>query len=242
MIFSDGCHRGRRMQSIPLCSGFLVLAAWLMMTGSGIAFDQPPSTGPVRELRVGALAHDVDGLWSGDAKEAGPDFCLEVLFNRRLFDLLSATAYPDAGASLNTRGDTSKIYGDFCSSGSRHRQFSFQRGSAWFCTMASGIRIQPAVNPWDRGCCSEFPSKSAMSSAAIIGSPLPLTMCPMPVWHPPTKAWTAWGWSMDTVSKGLFILQLPLPDPAGVLSHFKSTGPWFEPRFTVGGWTLPVNS
>jgi lipid A 3-O-deacylase len=113
MIFSDGCHRGRRMQSIPLCSGFLVLAAWLMMTGSGIAFDQPPSTGPVRELRVGALAHDVDGLWSGDAKEAGPDFCLEVLFNRRLFDLLSATAYPDAGASLNTRGDTSKIYGGF---------------------------------------------------------------------------------------------------------------------------------
>jgi hypothetical protein len=68
------------------------------------------SAHPFREIRLGVTAHDVDGLWSGESKEKGPNLCLEMLFNRSLFHLFSAAAYPNLGLSLNTRGDTSKVY------------------------------------------------------------------------------------------------------------------------------------
>ena len=77
----------------------------------GFAFDALSSDGLIREVRIGAAAHDVDGLWSGESKEAGPDICGQVFFNRPLVRLLSAEAYPAARLSLNTRGDTSKVYG-----------------------------------------------------------------------------------------------------------------------------------
>lgn len=85
----------------------------LLATGGASAFDDPPPAGRIRELRVGLAAHDVDGLWSGDSKEKGPDLCAEVVFNRPLFNLFHSVAYPNAGATINTRGDTSKIFGGF---------------------------------------------------------------------------------------------------------------------------------
>jgi hypothetical protein len=84
-----------------------------MTAGGGYAFERSSPAGPVRAFRVGTLAHDVDGLWSGESKEKGPDLCAEVIFNRLLFHLFSATAYPNAGTSINTRGDTSTVYGGF---------------------------------------------------------------------------------------------------------------------------------
>jgi hypothetical protein len=99
-----------------------------MMAAGAYAFDQPSPTGPVRAFRVGMLAHDVDGLWSGESKEKGPDLCAEVIFNRSLFHLLSATAYPNAGASFNTRGDTSKVYGGFLLQWEPESVFFFSTG------------------------------------------------------------------------------------------------------------------
>ena len=99
-----------------------------MMAAGGYAFDRPSPAGTVRALRVGTLAHDVDGLWSGESKEKGPDFCAEVIFNRPLFHLLSATAYPSVGASLNARGDTSKIYGGFLLQWETASDFFFSTG------------------------------------------------------------------------------------------------------------------
>ena len=84
-----------------------------MTAAGGYAFDQSSPASPIRALRIGTLAHDVDGLWSGESKEKGPDLCAEVVFSRALFHLFAATAYPNAGASLNTKGDTSKVYGGF---------------------------------------------------------------------------------------------------------------------------------
>ncbi len=87
--------------------------AFLLSTAAvAYAFDGQ-SPGPLREFRLGPAAHDVDGLWSGDSKEKGPDICAEAVFNRLLFTLLAASAYPNAGVSLNTRGDTSTLYGGF---------------------------------------------------------------------------------------------------------------------------------
>ncbi|MCB2146259.1 MAG: acyloxyacyl hydrolase [Deltaproteobacteria bacterium] len=123
MMVADAIHRWRR-----LCSGFGTLALVLMTVHGGYAFDRPSSAGPVRALRVGLAAHDVDGLWSGESRENGPDLCAEVIFNRPLFHLLSATAYPNTGASLNTRGNTSKIYGGFLLQWEPDSAFFFSTG------------------------------------------------------------------------------------------------------------------
>ncbi|MBR9985877.1 MAG: acyloxyacyl hydrolase, partial [Desulfosarcina sp.] len=47
---------------------------------------------------------------------------------RPLFHLLAAMAYPNAGASLNTRGDTSKVYGGFLLQWETHSAFFFSAG------------------------------------------------------------------------------------------------------------------
>lgn len=89
------------------------LALLLTTACVGYAADQKAPAGPVLEIRVGLAAHDVDGLWSGESKEKGPDVCAEVIFNRTLFHLFSGVAFPNMGVSVNTRGDTSKVYGGF---------------------------------------------------------------------------------------------------------------------------------
>jgi len=94
-------------------SGPWLAALILILADSGHTFDRDSVANHIREIRVGVAAHDVDSLWSGDSKEEGPDICAEIIFNRRLFHLLGAAAYPNTGISLNTRGDTSKIYGGF---------------------------------------------------------------------------------------------------------------------------------
>lgn len=91
-------------------AGVLSLMVGLATGGSGHAADETGG-GPVREIRMGLAAHDVDGLWSGSAKEDGPDVVAEVIFNRALFRLLTAAVYPCVGAGINTRGHTSNIYG-----------------------------------------------------------------------------------------------------------------------------------
>ena len=65
----------------------------------------------LHEIRTGVLAHDVDGLWSGSRKEGGVDFNVEIIFDRPRFLLLLGTVRPNLGLSVNSRADTSKLYG-----------------------------------------------------------------------------------------------------------------------------------
>jgi lipid A 3-O-deacylase len=65
----------------------------------------------IHELRGGILAHDVGFLWSGSNREDGLDINLEVIFSPSLI-ILKGTLRPSLGASLNTGGDTSKVYLD----------------------------------------------------------------------------------------------------------------------------------
>ena len=97
------------MLRIAYWSLLLVIA----MAGGANAFDADSPASLVRGMRVGLAAHDVDKLWSHASKEKGPDLCAEVIFNRMLFNLFRSAAYPNVGATINTRGDTSKIYGGF---------------------------------------------------------------------------------------------------------------------------------
>ena len=64
----------------------------------------------VRELRLGILDHDVDGLWSGYSREEGTDFNAELVFSPG-YDFWGGVIRANAGVSINDSGDTSKIYG-----------------------------------------------------------------------------------------------------------------------------------
>jgi lipid A 3-O-deacylase len=133
MIFMDGVRRCIHHRFSRRYSGGWALAVLLTMAGAGLAFGQPPPAGPVREIRAGLLAHDVDGLWSGDSREQGPDFSMAVIFNRPLFNLLAATAYPSVGGSVNTRGDTSKVYGGLL--------LQWEPASAFFFSTGIGLAL-----------------------------------------------------------------------------------------------------
>ena len=106
---------GRHRHSVRRGLLLLVVVWTLLFSPLGIdggyAFDDLPFGGFIREIRCGVAAHDVDGLWSGESYEEGPDILAEIVFNRPLFQLFSGTAYPDMGVSINTRGHTSKIFG-----------------------------------------------------------------------------------------------------------------------------------
>jgi lipid A 3-O-deacylase len=67
--------------------------------------------GWLHAIRLGVLAHDMDDLWSGTRKEGGVDLNTEIIFSRPNFSLLSGNIRPNLGASINTQGDTSKVYG-----------------------------------------------------------------------------------------------------------------------------------
>lgn len=68
--------------------------------------------GLVSEMRIGALAHDVDHLWSGFRLEPSSlDLNLEVLFAPHV-TFLGGTLRPAAGVTVNTVGATSKAYVD----------------------------------------------------------------------------------------------------------------------------------
>ena len=70
------------------------------------------SGGPlVHELRFGALAHDVDGLWSGSRREEGVDLNFEMVFAQPSAKLPVGVLRPNLGVSANPSGDTSKLYG-----------------------------------------------------------------------------------------------------------------------------------
>ena len=80
-------------------------------------------------IRAGALAHDVDDLWSGTRKEGGVDLNAEIIFSRPSFSLRSGNVRPNLGASINTQGDTSKLYG----------------GILWELEMKSGIFLNLGI-------------------------------------------------------------------------------------------------
>ena len=60
-------------------------------------------------MRVGVLAHDVP-IWSLTRKEEGVDINSEFIFLWPDNSLAGGRVHSNIGASLNTQGDTSKIY------------------------------------------------------------------------------------------------------------------------------------
>lgn len=75
------------------------------------AWAEEPAGGAIHELKLGALAHDVGGLWSGFNREDGIDINVEAIFTPSV-EFLWGVVRPALGASINTQGDTSQIYLD----------------------------------------------------------------------------------------------------------------------------------
>lgn len=65
----------------------------------------------IHEMRVGLLQHDMDGMWSGFRRESGVDINLEAVFTPSA-SFMDGTVRPAIGMSVNSGGDTSKIYFD----------------------------------------------------------------------------------------------------------------------------------
>ncbi len=96
-------------------NGRLAIAIGILslMTSFAYAGENPTGSNPftsIHEMRIGVLAHDVDNLWSRSQKEDGVDINSEVILNVFNRQILNGTIRPNLGMTINTSGDTSKIY------------------------------------------------------------------------------------------------------------------------------------
>lgn len=65
----------------------------------------------LHSARIGVLAHDTDiNLWGAHATEQGLDLNGELVLSPEL-EMLGGITRPNMGFTLNTAGDTSKLYG-----------------------------------------------------------------------------------------------------------------------------------
>lgn len=65
----------------------------------------------LHEVRIGVLQHDTDGMWSGFRRESGFDVNLEAVFSPSL-QFMDGSVRPAVGISVNSNGDTNKLYVD----------------------------------------------------------------------------------------------------------------------------------
>ena len=97
----------------------IAVFVFLMTLSTGVALPATANesmsdkngVGLLNAIRAGVLAHDVNNLWSGTRKEGGVDLNIEIIFSRPSLSLSSGTVRPNLGLSINTQGDTSKLYG-----------------------------------------------------------------------------------------------------------------------------------
>ena len=93
-----------------LAAALLIPALWFTASPSQSA-ERKAAGGILHELRGGILAHDVDHLWSGFSRERGTDINIEAIFTPHL-EIFGGDLRPAIGTSINTTGDTSKVYLD----------------------------------------------------------------------------------------------------------------------------------
>ena len=86
----------------------LVLCFSWVISSAGHA-DELRAPSWLHEVKLGVLHHDTGGLWSGFRRESGVDVNLEAIFSPHI-QILGGAIRPAFGGSVNTAGDTSKLY------------------------------------------------------------------------------------------------------------------------------------
>ena len=99
-----------RVNAPRTCRWFICVQWWVALLLISVTL--PPAShgqaNPVDEIRLGLFYHDL-GVWGGAAIENGIDINAELIFSPSL-DLFNGVVRPNLGFSLNSSGDTSKIY------------------------------------------------------------------------------------------------------------------------------------
>ena len=93
----------------PARLSLLLFVTAFMLGANDVAAGDSDVSSFIHEINVGVLDHDTDHLWSGFSRESGVDINIEAMFTPS-FELLGGAIRPVAGASINTSGDTSKLY------------------------------------------------------------------------------------------------------------------------------------
>lgn len=96
--------------SISIVLLFLILLSLSVDNSSGEEIHKSSNGNFIHEIKLGILMHDPDHLWSQQRKEDGVDLNAELIFSRPSLEMLKGTIRPNLGVSINTEGDTSKIY------------------------------------------------------------------------------------------------------------------------------------
>lgn len=87
----------------------IILVIILLCLCSPLIAAAEGQNGFVHEIRFGVLDHDTDNLWSGFSRENGIDINAELVFSPEFY-LLDGVIRPNLGVTINTEGDTSKLY------------------------------------------------------------------------------------------------------------------------------------
>ena len=86
----------------------LVCCLGCVISSAAVA-DERKVSAWLHEVKFGVLHHDTGDLWSGFRRESGVDLNLEGIFSPHI-KFLGGTVRPALGGSVNTNGDTSKLY------------------------------------------------------------------------------------------------------------------------------------
>ncbi len=115
--------------------------------------------GLISELKLGALAHDPPNMWARFQKEqSAADANLEVLF-RPVGSILGGELRPAIGATLNTRGETSKGYLDL--------RWQAPFGSMGYIALGMGAAFHNGALTWT-------PGRKALGSSVLFHPSLEL--------------------------------------------------------------------
>jgi lipid A 3-O-deacylase len=119
---------------------FLVAFAFSLGLTSAALADEvaaPGGSGLISELKIGALAHDVPGLWSGfQAEKSAVDLNAEVDFHP-FWASESSSIAPAIGGTFNTAGQTSHAYADL--------RWKITPGPAYYITLGLGAAFNNGV-------------------------------------------------------------------------------------------------
>lgn len=124
------------------------------------ADEGPVASGFISELKIGALEHDVPGLWSHFRVErAAIDANFEVLLHP-VMSGLSGLLRPAVGVTVNPNGETSKAYVDM--------RWQFAPGPVWYVAFGMGAAYHNGVlDPSD-------PTRKALGSHLLFHPSLEL--------------------------------------------------------------------
>lgn len=136
--------------------GRAALAA-LALLGATLASPAAAQQPLVREIKLGALVHDVPGLWSGFRLEQGYGVNAEVVLSPSV-PFLGGDIRPAIGGTWSTSGDTSKGYFDL--------RWEIESRSGLFLGLGIGAAVHNGlVDPTD-------PNRKALGARVLFHFPL----------------------------------------------------------------------